>query len=170
MVEVEMASVRVRSLDEEGSLGFRLREECLKRLVDQRLSAAPGRTVINIGANHAQKQYLRGTPQEWLGDYLAHKSEYTAGRTFHVYVRPAQGEVADGAATKDVDVTTDSSPNEVFRLMHEAAGPAMAFLALDDSVFLEDGVEVNYVGSTHTSAPKPVYDAFILVPEGHVDR
>jgi hypothetical protein len=168
MVEVELGSVRVRSLWDQGNTGFTLREEQMKGLVDLRLSTLPVRTVICVGSNHAQKQYLRGTRQEWLGDYLTHKSEWASGRTFTVYVRPAQGQILDGDTIKSVDVVEDSSANELFRLMHEVAGQATAFLALDDPVFLEDGVEVNYIGGTHASAPKPVYDAFILLPEGHV--
>ena len=43
--------------------------------VDARIGGYPDRTIVNVGAEHAQKSPLLGPPQEWLGDYLVHRSD-----------------------------------------------------------------------------------------------
>ncbi|HEX6286541.1 MAG TPA: hypothetical protein VFZ80_03575 [Acidimicrobiia bacterium] len=75
MVEVERASIDIREYRQsDDDRAARAREEEIKELVESRLTDVEGGTVINVGEHHAQKSPLMGTDQEWLGDYLIHRS------------------------------------------------------------------------------------------------
>jgi hypothetical protein len=166
MVEVELASVTVRALrDDHYDLSVRLREDVMKRLADLRLEGYPHASLINVGGNHAQKAYLKGTEQEWLGDYLVHRSNALGGSAIVLNVTPARIMDSAGAVTT-YDIMDVSPENELFRVMHETWPDQIVFLPLDDSVFLE-GVAMNFEEVIHVGAPKRIYDAFILLPLAH---
>jgi hypothetical protein len=164
MVEVELASVSIRAQrNDHYDLSVRLRENVMKRLADLRLEGYPHRSMINVGANHAQKEYLRGTNQEWLGDYLVHKSTAVGGPVVVVAVMAAR--ITSGSGASVVYDILDASPeNELFRLMHEAWPDQIVFLPLDDPVFLAGGVPVNFEGMIQVSALKEQYDALMQLP------
>jgi hypothetical protein len=139
MVEVELASVTVRALrDDHYDLSVRLREDVMKRLADLRLEGYPHASLINVGGNHAQKAYLKGTEQEWLGDYLVHRSNALGGSAIVLNVTPARIMDSAGAVTT-YDIMDVSPENELFRVMQVI----------------------------HVGAPKRIYDAFILLPLAH---
>jgi hypothetical protein len=129
-----------------------------------------GETIVNVGVTHAQKARLDGTRQEWLGDYLVHRSPLAAGVTETVAVVPARGEIYVTGTVEDFDVAQSSPPNELLRLMDERAVGMTAWLALDDPLFLEDGILVNLLSGVRSCAPKDHYDAFVLLPESHLVR
>lgn len=167
MVEVEMASVGIRANREDHyDLSVRLRESLLKRLTDLRLEAYPHRTLLNVGGSHAQKQRLKGTSQEWLGDYLVNHSTAVGGSVCVVAAVPART-VSAGAEARDFDLLDASSDNELFRLMHETWPGETVFLALDDPLFSAGGIVVNFEGDLYVSALKEQYDAVLLYPEAH---
>jgi hypothetical protein len=166
MVEVELVSVAVRANREDHyDLSVRLRESAMKRLSDKRLGGYAHRSVLNVGGNHAQKKHLKGTSQEWLGDYLVHQSSDVGGTTFVVTVVPARTAPGSGFARFDL---LDASPaNELFRLMNEAWPEQTVFLPLDDPVFRSSGIPVNYESTIHVCALKEHYDAVLLYPTIH---
>lgn len=91
MTDVERASIDIRverQKDDNGAA--RAREQEIKRIADLRIGGFPSGTVINIGGHHAQKAHLTGTDQEWLGDYLVHRSGATGGSVFIVGVSSAE--------------------------------------------------------------------------------
>ncbi len=168
MVEVERASVAIRSLRADHyELSVRLRENVMKRLADLRLEGYEHRTLINVGANHAQKEHLRGTDQEWLGDYLVHRSVAAGRSVFVLAVLPARGEPGSGGAIADWDLLHASPENELFRLMNETWPDRIVYLPLDDPLFTNGGVPMNFEGQIHVSSPKRQYDAFVLLPLVH---
>jgi len=162
MVEVEIVSVPVRALrDQHYDMSARLRENAMKRLVDLRIGEGT-RSLVNVGSNHAQKSFLRGTEQEWLGDYLTHRSPASDGSVFVMtvvpaWIRPASGGVAENALLR-------SPEEEIFRLMHEVAPEERVFLALDDPVFADDGVTMNLEDTIYRCAPNKYYDALMVLP------
>lgn len=166
MVEVELASVSVRALREDHyDLSVRLREDVMKRLADLRLEGHSRSSLINVGGNHAQKTYLQGTEQEWLGDYLVHRSRAVGGPVIVLSVTPAR--IVNSAGTVTTYDIMDASPeNELFRLMNETWPDQIVFLPADDPVFL-DGVPMNSEGTIRVSAPKRHYDVFVLLPLAH---
>jgi hypothetical protein len=166
MVEVELVSVAVRANREDHyDLSVRLRESAMKRLTDKRLEGYAHRSVLNVGGNHAQKKHLKGTSQEWLGDYLVNRSSAVGGPTFVVTVVPAR--TAPGGGFTRFDLLDASPENELFRLMNEAWPEQTVFLPLDDPVFRSGGIPVNYESTVHVCALKEHYDAVLLYPTIH---
>jgi hypothetical protein len=168
MIEVERVSVGVNSLrNDHYDLSVRLRENAIKVLVDRRLQGRSSRTLINIGANHAQKEFLKGTEQEWLGDYLVHVSTAPGGSVVVFSCGAARGEPGTGGGISDWDVTDASPPNELWRLMNETWPGQTVVLPLDDPVFRDGGVVMNFEGTLYTGAPKRHYDALLQYPMAH---
>jgi hypothetical protein len=163
MVEVELASVEIRSLGS-SEMAARAREPEIMRLTDLRLSEEEGGSVINIGGNHAQKKRIRGTDHEWLGDYLVHRSPQ-AGSVIVLGCFPALV-VSSGGATIDYDLMDESPEHELLRIMSETWPDVVVFLALDDVVF-GSGVSINIEGRITTGALGETYDAVVLLPVGH---
>jgi hypothetical protein len=168
MVEVERASVPVRAMRKDHyDLSVRLRENVIKRLADLRLEAYGHGTVINIGSNHAQKEYLTGTSQEWFGDYLVHKSRAAAGSVIVLGVTPARVVSGSGGATTNYDIMATSPENELFRLMYETWSDQIVFLPLDDPVFRSERVPLNFEGTIYVCAPERHYDVLVVLPLAH---
>jgi hypothetical protein len=168
MVEVELASVSIRAMRQDHyDLTVRLRESVMKRLADIRLDGyAPG-TLINVGGNHAQKEYLKGTDQQWLGDYLVHQSAAVGGSVIVLNINPARIVPSSGSATTLFDILDASPDNELWRLMNEAWPDQAVFLPLDDPVFAAGGIPINYEGTIYLAAPKRHYDILVLLPLAH---
>lgn len=166
MVEVELASVRIRDIREDDyDRSAKLRENEIKRLADVRLAGYPFRSLINVGGNHAQKSRFKGTDQEWLGDYLVHRSSAVGGAAIVLSVGAARVVAASGATL--FDIMNASPANELWRTMHEAWPGQSVFLPLDDPMFLQGGIAVNYEGEIFVTALKKTYDAMLLFPLAH---
>lgn len=167
MVEVELVSVGIRALyGRRYDSAARMREDVIKMLADRRLAGYPYGSLINFGGNHAQKSRFRGTDQEWLGDYLVHKSEAPGGPVIVVGVTAARIEPEPGATAR-FDLMDASPSNEVFRVMSETWPGMTIFLPLDDPLFTRDGVPMNYEGTVEVGAPALIYDAFLQYPLAH---
>ena len=165
MIYTESRSRIVRSVP--SFLGFRERhrEEVMKVLVDRYLKRT-GRVLINTGSFHAQKEYHYGTQKEWLAEYLVDPNHpLTGGSVYSLKVVPAQGRMRMwGGEISSFSLEERSSPGEVFFLMAELAGEELAFLSLDDDVFLKNKIEVNYHHNKLNYRVKKHYDGFILLP------
>jgi hypothetical protein len=168
MVEVELQSVAIRALRSAWyDVTARFREDAMKQLADARIAGYGHGTVINVGGNHAQKAHLKGTKQEWLGDYLVHHSAATAGSVFIVSVVAARIELESGGAGTPYDVRTTSPGNELFRAMVDVWPGQTVFLPLDDPVFTGGGVVVNYEDTIYVCALKEQYDAVLQYALAH---
>lgn len=167
MVEVELSSMQIRALRERDyDESVRLREGVMKKLADRRLRSCRDGTVINVGGNHAQKRRLKGTRQEWLGDYLVHRSQATGGSVIVVAVTAAQIRSVAGSGIPDFDLSA-SPKNELFRVMNRTWPEQIVFLPLDDPMFAKDGIPMNFEGIIHVGAPKQHYDVFLQLPLAH---
>jgi hypothetical protein len=168
MVAVERASIDIRAYREsDDDRAARAREEVIKQLADARIGGTAARTVINIGGNHAQKSHLKGTKQEWLGDYLVHRSTAPGGPVTVVAVVAARIELEPGNSGSPYDVRATSPENELFRLMAETWPDRTVFLALDDPVFSAGGVPVNFEETIYVCALKEQYDAVLQYGLAH---
>ena len=166
MVEVESASVSIRAMrDDHYDLSVRLREDVMKRLADLRLQDFAHGTLLNVGGHHAHATTLLGTSQEWLGDYLAHASPETDGSVIALFVTAARIESPSG--TKLYDIRDASPANELFLLMNESWPDYTVFLPLDDPVFVEGGVPVNFEEKIRVCALKEQYDVIVVMPLAH---
>lgn len=167
MVEVERASVEIRAIrDSNYDKSVRLREDVIKLLADRRLQdVLPHGTLINFGSTHAQKERLRGTNIEWLGDYLVHHSEATGGSVIVLTVSPAYIVAVPGSGVPDSDLSA-SPENELLRVMNETWPDRIIFLPLDDPLFSSGRIPMNF-GDIYVGAPRRQYDAFVLLPQAH---
>jgi hypothetical protein len=166
MVEVELASVEIRAIrDRNYDKSVRLREDVIKRLADRRLQDVPHGTLINFGSTHAQKERLRGTDIEWLGDYLAHRSQVADGSVLVLAVSPALVVSLPGSGVPDSDLSA-SPENELLRVMNETWPDRYVFLPLDDPLFSSGRIPMNF-GDIYVGAPRRQYDAFVLLPQAH---
>lgn len=167
MVEVELSSVQIRGSREHNyDESVRLREDVMKRLTDRRLSDCPEGAVINVGGNHAQKQRLKGTRQEWLGDYLVHRSPAAGGSVIVLVVTAAQISSSPGSGIPDYDLSA-SPRNELFRVMNGTWPDQIVYLPVDDPLFTQGGIPMNFEGILHVGAPKRHYDIFVQLPVAH---
>lgn len=168
MVVTELASVPIRAIrGTQYDRSARDREGVMKQLADARIGGYPHGTVINVGGNHAQKRPLKGTEQEWLGDYLAHRSQAAGGSIFVVVVVAARIELQPGSAGTPFDVRATSPGNELFRLMADQWPGSSVFLPFDDPVFTTGGVVLNFEEMLYVCAPKAQYDAALEYPLAH---
>jgi hypothetical protein len=166
MVEVELTSVPIRAIRESNyDKSVRLREDAIKQLVDSRLQDLPHGTLINFGSTHAQKERLRGTEVEWLGDYLVHKSQAADGSVIVLEVSAAHIIPVPGSGNPDSDLAA-SPENELFRVMNQTWPNQIVFLPLDDPLFSSGRIPMNF-GDIHVGAPKRHYDVFVLLPQAH---
>ena len=166
MVEVELTSVPVRAIRESNyDKSVRLREDAIKQLVDSRLQDLPHGTLINSGSTHAQKERLRGTDIEWLGDYLVHKSQAADGSVIVLEVSAAHIIPVPGSGDPDSDLAA-SPENELFRVMNQTWPDQIVFLPLDDPLFSSGRIPMNF-GEIYVGTPKRHYDVFVLLPQAH---
>jgi hypothetical protein len=166
MVEVELDSVPIRAIRESNyDKSARLREDAIKQLADSRLQDFPHGTLINYGSTHAQKERLRGTDIEWLGDYLVHKSQAAGGSVIVLEVSAAHIVPVPGSGNPDSDLAA-SPENELLRVMNQTWPDQIVFLPLDDPLFSDGRIPMNF-GEIYVGAPKRHYDAFILLPLAH---
>lgn len=160
MAEVELESIDIRS--EDGDAASRAREEVIKRLTDKRVAACSCNTVINVGGHHAQKSHLKGTEQQWMGDYLAHESTVVGRSIIVVGLSSARTVLETGAGGTPWDILQSASPdNELLRLMAEAWPGKTVFLPLEDPLFSERRVAYNSEDIIYATALKEQYDAII---------
>jgi hypothetical protein len=166
MVEVELTSVPIRAIRESNyDKSVRLREDAIKRLVDARLQDLPHGTLINFGSTHAQKERLRGTEVEWLGDYLVHKSQAADGSVIVLEVSAAYIVSLPESGIPDSDLAA-SPENELLRVMNQTWPDQIVFLPLDDPLFSSGRIPMNF-GDIYVGAPKRHYDLFVLLPLAH---
>jgi len=166
MVDVELTSVSIRAIrDSNYDKSVRLREDAINRLVDRRLQDFPHGTLINIGSTHAQKKRLRGTEVEWLGDYLANKSQSADGSVIVVEVSAAHIVSVSGSGFPDSDLSA-SPENELLLVMNRAWPDQSVFLPLDDPLFSSGRIPMNF-GDVYVGSPKRHYDVFVLLPLAH---
>lgn len=166
MVEVELASIDVRSKD--GDTASKAREEIIKQLTDKRVAGCSCGTVINIGGHHAQKSHLMGTDQEWMGDYLAHESTVVEGSIIVVGFSSARTDLEPGAGGTPWDILASASPgNELLRVMAETWPGQTVFLPLDDPIFRDRRVAYNSEDIIYATALSKQYDAIIQYGLAH---
>ena len=156
----EARSAAVRR--EQGAARDRSREAAMHALVDRQLATTSGATVVNVGLYHAQKRRGDGTVDVWLAERLLTESSLDV---FALAVAPAKGEMVIRGRLRTFDVADESPANELFRAMQEVAGGAVAFLALDDPLFAEERVMVNFHPQLRSEPPAEVFDGFVLLPE-----
>ena len=169
MVEVEAVSIDIRDQRKDDDNGAaRSREDLIKQLVERRIAADPGGTVINIGAHHAQKSHLMGTEQQWLGDYLSHESAVVNGSIIVVGFASAHTELEVGAGGTPFDIVESASPdNELLRVMAEKWPDQTVFLPLDDPLFEDRRVAYNSEDVIYATSLGEQYDALIQYGLAH---
>ena len=168
LVDVERASVPIRAnrvsrYDET----VRAREDLIKALSEERIAASAGGTLVNVGSTHAQKERMRGTDIEWLGDYLVHRSPVVDGSAFVLVVGAARIVSPDGGTT--LFRLAASPANELFRLMADTWPGQTVFLPLDDPLFADDEVLVNFEDAIFAYRLERVYDAVLQYSVAHRD-
>lgn len=168
MVEVERASIDIReSRQSDDDRAARLREEEIKELVEARLAGHEGGSVINVGAHHAQKSPLMGTDQEWLGDYLMHRSEAAEGSVFIIGFTSAKTVLEPGAPGSSFDIVQSSPEDELLRLMVETWPDLNVYLPLDDPLFSERRVAYNSEDVIYAVRLADVFDALFQYGVAH---
>lgn len=168
MVEVEAASIDIREeRSEDDDAAARTREDLIKTLVDRRVSEAPGGTLINIGAHHAQKSHLMGTDQQWLGDYLAHDSSVVDGSVIVVGFSAARIELEPGAGGTPFDVGATSPENEILGLLAGTWPDRDVFLPLTDPLFSARTVAYNSEETIYVTRLAEQFDVLIQYGLAH---
>jgi hypothetical protein len=167
MVEIEQSTENIRAWRADRyDDSARLREDVMKDLAERRLRDFGYKTLINVGGNHAQKARMLGTDQEWLGDFLVHKSTATGGSVITVNVRPARI-ITEDESRVVWDVADSSPPNELWRVMRESFPNRMIQLSLDDSIFSDETILMNYEDVIYETSPKDIYDVLVSLPVVH---
>ena len=160
MIEVEELSIDIRVLrKEDDGAAARSREDLIKVLVERRVAEGSGGTVINIGAHHAQRSHLMGTNQEWLGDFLAHRSTVVDGSVIAIGFTSARTELEPGAGGTPFDVRDTSPEREILRVMAETWPGQTVFLPLDDPLCVERKVAYNSEDVIYAASLSTHFDA-----------
>ncbi len=168
MIEVESASIGIRAdraTDDDAAA--RAREDVIKRLADEGISACECGTLVNIGGHHAQKSPLMGTQQEWLGDHLAHRSPATGGSVYVVGVSAAEVVLEPGAEGTPFDVRASSPQDEVLRVVAETWPGQDVLLPMDDPMFRERTVAYNSEDTIYVTRLAEQFDAVLQYGLAH---
>ena len=162
MVGLERSSIDIRAYREsDDNRAARVREDVIKQLADSHVGKIEGGTLINIGGHHAQKDNLMGTDQEWLGDYLAHRSQVAGGSVFSIRISAAEIVLEPGASGTPFNVRDASPDNELLRVIVETLPDRTVFLPLDDPLFAERTVAFNSEETIYVTSLKNQYDAVL---------
>jgi hypothetical protein len=168
MIEVEERSIEIRELrKEDDDAAARSREDLIKQLAERRIAEDSGGTVINIGAHHAQLSHLMGTEQEWLGDFLAHRSTVVDGAVLAVGFTSARTELEQGAGGTPFDVRASSPEHEILRVMAEKWPGQTVFLPLDAPLFVERKVSYNSEDVIYAASLGTHFDALVQYGLAH---
>jgi hypothetical protein len=168
MVDVERASIDIREYRQsDDDRATRAREKKIIELAESRLAEGEGRSVINVGAHHAQKSPLMGTDQEWLGDYLTHRSDAADGSVFIIAFTSAETVLEPGAPGSPFDIVESSPDGELLRLMAETWPDLNVYLPLDDQVFSEKRVAYSSEEVIYAVQLADVYDAVFQYGVAH---
>lgn len=169
MASVERASIEIRLKREtDDDAAAKDREGVIKQLADARIGESTGGTLVNIGGHHAQKSELMGTDQEWLGDYLSHRSDVTRGSAAAIVFSAARTELDDGASGTPWNILESASPdNELYRVMAETWPEQNVFLWLDDPLFMNGRIAMNSEDTIYATAFKEQYDAVVQYGLAH---
>lgn len=168
MIEVERTSIDIREYRQsDDDRAARTREEVIKELVESRLAEEDGRSVINVGGHHAQKSPLMGTDQEWLGDYLTHRSPAAEGSVFIIGFTSAETVLEPGAPGSHFDIVQSSPEDELLRLMAETWPGLNVYLPLDDPLFTERRVAYNSEDVIYAVQLAEVFDALFQYGVAH---
>ena len=164
IVEAELRSIEVRSTRSERARSA-ARELAMQAFVERVAERRPGGLLINVGAYHAQKTSRDGTVDVWLAEALARPDAAPSGSVYSLVVVPASGEKRFGDRVRAFDVASESPPNELLRLLQAVVGARHVFLPLEDPLFVQERVVVNYLPRLDTEPPAGVYDGLVLLPE-----
>ena len=168
MAEIELGSIPVRATwDDDSNKSAQLREQLMKDLADARLAGFEYGSVVNVGGNHAQKERLKGTDHEWLGDYLVHTSTAPRGPVISIVVVPARVVADYETEVPDWDLEDASPANELFRLMSQRWPGQTVFLPFTDPIFSDGDVAMNFEDTIHVTSPERHYDGAVLLPLTH---
>lgn len=166
LVEIELETVSIR-----GGQDFATeRERLIIELCERRIAESPGKTVVNCGSYHMQKERFMGTRQVWLGEHLVRHSPVTRGRRVRsIAFVPIQGLRRDKFSVPDdypFDLRKEAPPHDLVRILGEHAGDRMAYLPLDAPLFAEKRVSATYTPrTTVVVTPKRQFDAIITYPK-----
>ena len=109
-----------------------------------------------------------GTDQEWLGDYLTHRSQVVGGSIMVIGFTSAQTELEPGAGGTPFDILASASPeHEILRMMAETWPNQTVFLPLDDPIFVDGRVAYNSEDVIYASPLREQYDALIQYGLAH---
>ncbi len=144
-----------------------IREDLMKEITDRYLKDRSNRTLINVGANHAQKIHVRGTENEWLAEYLVKRGPYSKDNTYVFVVIPGRGLLEWGRIGdyRDIDLTRNSRKFELFQFIHTIAGEKPSFLHLDDPIFESKEIYLNFHFEEIKTLPQKIFDGIYILPE-----
>jgi hypothetical protein len=108
-----------------------------------------------------------GTKQEWLGDYLVHRSGAVDGSVIVLGISSAKTELEPGAGGTPFNVLNTSPEDELLRVMAETWPGRTVFLPLDDAVFSEHKVAFNSEETIYVTSLKEQYDAILQYSLAH---
>jgi len=167
IAEMELASILCRRPLEQGDVELRskMREDTIKSMVDGYMENGEGGTLVNIGFYHAQNSHFLGTQNEWLGEYLRSSSPHSKGESYSLVVVPAKGEIKWGDSYRNIDIAAGRRKNELFSTMYRLSSGNTAFLSLDDDIFQNELIHLNYHYELLEINPKRQFDGYILLPK-----
>lgn len=164
----ELVEVERRSLPLRNRMDDREREAIIIELCLRRIAEHQGRTYINTGMYHAQKERFMGTRVTRLGEALAGSPEAPAGKVFSVAFIALTGDRKHNFADRGsyrADIPGTSRENDLVRILAMEAGNRMAFLPLEDPLFASSRIRVTYgMNDTHVLPPARQFDAYVTYP------
>jgi hypothetical protein len=166
LAEVERASITIRSIRTSMyDTSVKLREEVMKQLSDRRLAGFPHRSILNVGGTHAQKDWMKGTRIEWLGEHLVHKSTAVGGPVLVMSVVTSNLVPGTGAGTR---YELEKSPeDELFRVMSESFPDQTVYLSLTEPAFSTENVKLIFEETVYRCRVRLHYDALLQYPLAH---
>lgn len=163
MIDGELESFNIRNKkNNEGYEPYAIsREKLLIDLSEHYIKKDSGGAMIYIGYYHCQKQHFLGIKREkWLGDYFSNICPYTENRTYSLVGMPLSGMDNEG----EIDLLKYSLKNELFQIIHNYSLKKPSFLSLDNSIFFNQYILVNFNGKIEIMPVKRFFDGFILIP------
>jgi len=138
-----------------------LRESVIHSIVEGHLEKA-NKLLLNVGGFHCQRTHVMGTPKKWLAERLA--ANHGPESVYAVMVGFSRLAGKDGNVVFSQD---GEAGVELFATLQEAANGKAAMLPVRSPAWRAQPFPVRYFTDTVEHAPGNVFDAYILLPDGH---
>lgn len=166
---IRMCRNELESIELRDKWSDRIREDLIYRNIQETVTAAEGKIIINCGMWHAQKTNVwKIGGNEWMGMRL--QKDFSPDDLYHLAVFAFKGEKKRSFNSSErigFDIMSSPSGNNLTRLMAERSKGLYAFVNFK-GVEYSDKIAIDYSDSLEREVPGDHFDGLLIYPQSTV--